>query len=159
MLTKNSTNAQLEQVLSAQLETKKCVLFAKAPTSNPEYTTLFFAQKAEVATQATEAQRLLLGWGNSTRILRAIHNSKTSISNGFQIGQTVPLDIFIEEKTVPAYDGQPAKINPSTGEVITYNGLPVYEHGSLVSEGQGGIKRLERTASPASVLTSAVMPA
>ena len=159
MLTKNSTNAQLESVLSAQLDTKKCVLFAKAPTSNPEYTTLFFAQKAEVATAATEAQRLLLGWGNSTRILRAIHNSKTSISNGFQVGQTVPLDIFIEEKTVPAYDGQPAKINPSTGEVITYNSLPVYEHGSLVSEGQGGIKRLERTPAPVSVLTAAIMPA
>ena len=156
MLTKNSTNAQLESVLSAQLDTKKCVLFAKAPTSNPEYTTLFFAQKAEVATQATEAQRLLLGWGNSTRILRAIHNSKTSISNGFQVGQTVPLDIFIEEKTVPAYDGQPAKINPSTGEVITYNSLPVYEHGSLVSEGQGGIKRLERIPAPVANVTASV---
>jgi hypothetical protein len=156
MLTKNSTNAQLEQALSAQLETKKCVLFAKAPTSNPEYTTLFFCQKAEVATAATEAQRLLLGWGNSTRILRAIHNSKTSISANFQVGQTVPLDIFIEEKTMPAYDGQAAKVNPSTGEVITYNGLPIYEHGSLVSVGEGGIKRLERTPAPVANVTAAV---
>jgi len=156
MLTKNSTNAQLEQALSAQLETKKCVLFAKAPTSNPEYTTLFFCQKAEVATAATEAQRLLLGWGNSTRILRAIHNSKTSISANFQVGQTVPLDIFIEEKTMPAYDGQAAKVNPSTGEVITYNDLPVYEHGSLVSVGEGGIKRLERTPAPVANVTAAV---
>lgn len=156
MLTKNSTNAQLEQALSAQLETRKCVLFAKAPTSNPEYTTLFFCQKAEVATAATEAQRLLLGWGNSTRILRAIHNSKTSISANFQVGQTVPLDIFIEEKTMPAYEGQAAKVNPSTGEVITYNGLPVYEHGSLVSVGEGGIKRLERTPAPVANVTAAV---
>lgn len=156
MLTKNSTNAQLEQALSAQLETKKCVLFSKSPTSNPEYTTLFFCQKAEVATAATEAQRLLLGWGNSTRILRAIHNSKTSISANFQVGQTVPLDIFIEEKTMPAYDGQAAKVNPSTGEVITYNGLPVYEHGSLVSVGEGGIKRLERTPAPVANVTAAV---
>jgi hypothetical protein len=156
MLTKNSTNAQLEQALSAQLETKKCVLFAKALTSNPEYTTLFFCQKAEVATAATEAQKLLLGWGNSTRILRAIHNSKTSISANFQVGQTVPLDIFIEEKTMPAYDGQAAKVNPSTGEVITYNGLPVYEHGSLVSVGEGGIKRLERTPAPVANVTAAV---
>jgi hypothetical protein len=156
MLTKNSTNAQLEQALSAQLETNKCVLFAKAPTSNPEYTTLFFCQKAEVATAATEAQRLLLGWGNSTRILRAIHNSKTSISDNFQVGQTVPLDIFIEEKTMPAYDGQAAKVNPSTGEVITYNGLPIYEHGSLVSVGEGGIKRLERTPAPVANVTASV---
>jgi hypothetical protein len=117
---------------------------------------LFFCQKAEVATAATEAQRLLLGWGNSTRILRAIHNSKTSISANFQVGQTVPLDIFIEEKTMPAYDGQAAKVNPSTGEVITYNGLPVYEHGSLVSVGEGGIKRLERTPAPVANVTAAV---
>jgi hypothetical protein len=83
-----------------------------------------------------------MGWGN--RVIRAIHNADVNIAAKFKVGDVLPLDILSEEKTEAAYPGQNPKVNPSTGETITVNGLAVYEHGSLVGKGEGKVVRLER---------------
>lgn len=140
MLTKNSKNAELSSELN--LKDGQTRIFAKEVTKNPKYTTIFACQEVKGG-GATAAQELLMGWGN--RIIRAIHNADSTIAEKFKVGDVLPLDILSEEKTVPAYDGQAAKINPSTGEVISFNGFPVYEHGSLVGKGEGKVVKLERT--------------
>ena len=151
-LTKNSSNAELTAGLPnvADGQTR---IFAKEVSSNPKYTTIFLCQSVDGG-NADAAQKLFLGWSN--RMVRAIHNATTEIAATFKVGAVVPLDIKIVESTTPAYDGQKAKINPSTSEVITFNGLPVYEHGTLVAKGQGSVTKLAREAAvvadPASLI-------
>ena len=141
MLTKNSKNSELSAELT--LTDGQTRIFAKEVTKNPKFTTIYACQEVKGG-GATAAQELLMGWGN--RIVRAIHNSDSTIAAKYKVGDVLPLDILSEEKTIPAYDGQAAKINPSTGEVITDKGLPVYEHGSLVGKGEGKVVKLERTS-------------
>jgi hypothetical protein len=139
MLTKNSKNTEIKEAFD--LSNGQTRIFAKEVTKNPKFTTIFACQEVKGG-GATAAQELLMGWGN--RIVRAIHNADSVIAAKFKIGDVLPLDILSEEKTVPAYDGQSPKVNPSTGEIITYQGLPVYEHGSLVGIGEGKVVKLPK---------------
>ena len=43
-----------------------------------------------------------------------------------------PSRLIVKESTTPFYDGQQAKINPSTGEEITYRGESVYRETDVV---------------------------
>lgn len=138
-LSKNSTNKEITESLN--LSDGKTRIFAIEDTSNPNYKTIFACQEVKGG-GATAAQELLLGWGN--RIIRAIHNADSKIASKFKVGDVLPLDILSEEKTIPAYDGQKPKVNPSTSEVITFEGLEVYEHGSLVAVGEGKVIKLKR---------------
>lgn len=146
-LSKNSTNKEITD--SMNLSDGKTRIFAIEPTSNPNYSTIFACQQVKGG-GATAAQELLLGWGN--RIVRAIHNADAKIASKYKVGDNLPLDILSEEKTTPAYEGQKPKVNPSTSEVITFEGKDVYEHGSLVAAGEGKVIRLERTTVATPVL-------
>lgn len=140
-LTKNATNAELTAAFGDQLNDGKARIFAAVPSvNNDQRVTLFICQQIETQTNANAAQQLLLGWGSGTRIIRTVFSAEKSIveAQGFKAGSVLPLDILIEEKTEKAYDTQTPKIIPSTGEVITHQGMPVYEHSTLVPVGAGG---------------------
>ena len=147
MLTKNSTNRDIIAQYGKSLEDGKTHIFAMSPSSNPDYTTVYLCQQVKGQGGATEAQSFFLGWNNS-RIVRAIHNATTEKAASLKVGMVVPFDILIEEKTEAAYEGQNPKVNPATSEVITFEGNPVFEHGSLVEAGKGGVKKLERVSQP-----------
>lgn len=140
-ITKNATNVELKEAFGEELNDGKARIFAAIPSANNEQrVTLFICQQIETQTNANAAQQLLLGWGSGTRIIRTVFSAEKSIveTQGFKVGSVLPLDILVEEKTEKAYDTQTPKIIPSTGEVITHQGMPVYEHSSLVLAGEGG---------------------
>ena len=139
-LTKNSTNAEINAVLGNLLQDGKTRVFALVPSeTNKNRVTIFLCQQIKTQTNATEVQKMFLGWGEGTRLLRGIISAEKEIVAKMElsVGSEIPFDVLIEEKTTPAYDSQSPKINPSTGEIITYNSLPVYEHSSLVPKGEG----------------------
>lgn len=145
MLNKNSKNSEIVAAYGKTLEDGKTRIFAMSPSSNPDYTTIYLCQQVKGQGGATNAQSFFLGWNNN-RLVRAIHNAATEKASAFKVGMVVPFDILIEEKTTAAYPGQQAKVNPTTSEVITFEGQAIYEHGSLVEAGQGGVKKLERAS-------------
>lgn len=51
----------------------------------------------------------------------------------FKEGQSLSGKIFHKEST-ESYDGQEAKINPKTGEVITHNGMPIYRESFFTAD-------------------------
>ncbi len=142
-ISKNSTNEELYKHFTPEvLGDGKTRIFSVTDTKNEGYRTVFLCQEVKASTGADSAQKYFLGW-KDTRLVRAIHNADAKIAANFKEGQVVPFDILIEEKITPAYDGQEPKVNPSTSEVVMFDGNRVYEHGSLVAVGKGGIKRLE----------------
>lgn len=146
-LSKNSTNAEVVSVFGENLNDGKARVFAIEPTKNEGYNSIFLCQLVDNGTTASDSQNFFLGW-NKNRLVRAIHNAAVGIANAMNIGDTVPFDILIEEKFTPAFATQEPKQYPSThpnaGQNILINGAPIYEHGSLVEIGKGGIVRLER---------------
>lgn len=46
-----------------------------------------------------------------------------------------PVKILIVETTTPDYEGRDKKVNPTTGEVLTYNGDPIYRYTTVVPVG------------------------
>ena len=46
----------------------------------------------------------------------------------------IPVKLIVKESTTPFYAGQEPKVNPTTGEVINHNGLPVYRTTIVVAE-------------------------
>lgn len=157
-LTKNSTNQDIYDAFGDTLSDGKTRIFAMNPSDssdemnpsdpsekkrkkrNSDRVTLFMCQEITSSSSATEAQKFFLGWGTNKRLLRAVFSAEKKIVDKMNLkaGSVVPFDILITEKEDPAYDGQTAKINPSTGEVITsVDGNPIYEHAELVPVGEG----------------------
>jgi hypothetical protein len=149
ILSKNSTNLEISNMFKGELADGQTRIFAMNPSeNNSNRITLFMCQQITTQTNASDAQKFFLGWGEGTRILRAVFSAEKVLvnNNNLNVGSIVPFDILVEEKTVPAYDNQNPKINPSTGEVIMHNNLPVYEHSSLVPKGSGAkVVNLSRT--------------
>jgi hypothetical protein len=143
-LTKNSTNRELYEAFGETINDGKTRIFAKHVSSNPDYTTVYLCQSVKTSRSVDSANEFFLGW-SSTRLIRAIHNAKTEIADKLPVGSVVPFDILLTEFAgIKAYDTQEPKINPSTGEVIMFNELPVYEHSCLVEKGKGGIVTLQK---------------
>lgn len=150
MLTKNSTNQELSNEIN--FDHGQAVVFAVEPTSNPDYTSVYVAQKVKTGASTNDVQALFLGWNNE-RIVRCIVNMKNSqmpvLEKQFgKIGSKTKLTGFgisVKESFVPAYSGQSPKVNPSTGEAIIRNGKTVYEHASLVSVADSGVSVIAET--------------
>ena len=139
-LSKNSTNVEIYNAFGDMLSDGKTRVFSMVPSvNNPDRVTLFMTQEMVSSSSANDAQKFFLGWGTNKRLLRAVFSADKSIvaNNNLKVGSIVPFDILVEEKTEPAYAGQTPKINVASGEVITHNGQPVYEHASLVAAGEG----------------------
>jgi hypothetical protein len=71
-----------------------------------------------------------------------------------------PSRIIVEESATPFYEGQSAKINPSTGEVVMVNGSEVYRQTRLVPAGSADQDSLvkEGQATTVAELTSEDLP-
>ena len=141
MLTKNSKNAEIEKLYSARLEAGETIIYAIQDSNSGANKVAFVAQKIRNA-GSNPATALFLGWGD--RIVRGQQRIAENLVKNFKVGQSIPLDILVQESTTQSYEGQSPKVNPSTSEVITFNNQEVYEHTSLVAKGQGGVKRLQR---------------
>lgn len=133
MATKNSKNVELSTEFKAQIESGKPFIFAKntpvVGKDTKSYQTLFIAQAKKENGNTVNA--LFLGW--DSRILRTVRNATAEISAKFPAGTTFDdLSIQVVENTTKGYEGQEPKVNPSSGEVITFEGQPVYEHTELV---------------------------
>jgi hypothetical protein len=140
-MTKSMKNSELAEKFAAQVASGSTFIVAKEQTKNPDYVMLYLAQAVTVGNDKESTTNFFLGWNNE-RIVRAMHNSAKTIADKLKEGQIVPFDILIEEKTFPQWEGQQSKVNPSTGQEIEFQGMPVYEHSSLVAVGQGGIVKL-----------------
>lgn len=145
-LTKNSTNKELIEAFGEEnLNSGKCFVFSVADTKSEEYKTIFVCQMIKNTGVTSAAQKLLLGWSDN-RLVRGLHGSATKIAENIHPGQVLPLDIYIEEKLEPQYEGQNCKVypnsHPKAGQPVLFEGQPIYEHGFLVEEGKGGIKKL-----------------
>jgi len=139
-LTKNATNNDIYGVFGEALSDGATRVFSVVPsTTNPDRVTLFMCQEIESPSNASEAQAFFLGWGQRKRLLRTVFSADKALVTAQKIkeGSVIPFDILVVEKTEPAYNGQTPKINVASGEVITHNGMPVYEHASLVPVGEG----------------------
>jgi len=143
MTTKNSTNSELQEAFGESLNDGQTIIFAKAPSSNPEYTTIYLCQAIKANRSASSAQEFFLGW-TSNRLVRCIHNAATKIANNLKVGDVVPFDILITECVGPVYEGQQPKINPGTGEVVMFGEHEVYERTELVEKGKGRIVHLAK---------------
>ena len=53
---------------------------------------------------------------------------------GLVVGQELEGRIVVEEATTPFYEGQPAKINPSTNVVVLHEGKPIYRKSTFVTD-------------------------
>lgn len=69
-----------------------------------------------------------------------------------------PVKLIVKESTEPAFATQKAKINPTTQEVVTYLGSPVYRTVLVVSEGLD-VQDVKLTTDREKVATSATATA
>jgi len=61
---------------------------------------------------------------------------KYNLKEGDDFSEKVtPVKLIVKESTQPFYEGQDAKINPTTGAVMTHNGEPIYRRVIVVPEG------------------------
>jgi hypothetical protein len=146
LLTKNSTNQEIIEAFGEEtLNDGKVRIFALEETKNESYTSMFLVQGIKTANN-NKVLNTFLGWSN-TRIIRCIQNSTTEIANAFSIGDFLEgFGIRVEEKQLPAYEGQAPKVYPSThpaaGEQILFEDAPIYEHSFLTTKDEEGIFKL-----------------
>jgi hypothetical protein len=81
---------------------------------------------------------------------------------GANYSEAIPSRIIVEEQNVPFYEGQGAKINPSTGEIVSVNGGQVYRQTRLVNTSSSDqdilLKEGVATKAVASELTATDLP-
>ena len=81
---------------------------------------------------------------------------------GMNYSNAIPSRIIVEEQNVPFYENQGAKINPSTGEIVSVNGGEVYRQTRLVPAGSADqdvlLKEGVATKAVASELTATDLP-
>lgn len=68
------------------------------------------------------------GWHQVSKRGALIMGSPDVLRENYFEGKTLPGKIVVKETLEPRYDGQSPKINPSTGEVLTKNGMPIYRN-------------------------------
>jgi hypothetical protein len=159
------TNAELSQQFAEKLSTKRAFIVGVKPTRNPEIKQLEIAQAVELrgASSGTNITALLMGWSDTT-ILRAWQNIKVEILATLDVrpgdfaddimqrlGVNGEFNLQLTEYTqetepfmynqnvvVPTMEGRTGatpKKNPSTDQVVTYDGNPVFRAVKLVEGG------------------------
>jgi len=96
-----------EEFGSIMLRQEKLVLSPGSNIVNVQPRVAHFAGRVEELEQIVEAYNL---------------------KEGDNFNKVFPVDLVVEEKTEPFYDGQEPKINPSTGEIVTSGGQEVYRY-------------------------------
>lgn len=108
----------------------------KAFDNKPEFGRLIVA----TTTEEINAQ----GWLNTTTRVAFIKGKMADLEARFgdkAKGDLVSdkLTIVRKESTSPFYEGQQPKVNPSTAEVITHNGAPVYMQFEIAPAGTADV--------------------
>jgi hypothetical protein len=139
--TNKITNAELEKQFATQLATGKVVLIHSEDTINPEWKTVYLAQKRQVESRGSapsagmsSISKMLKGWDSDTTnnyIVRHIENINVAVidSMGLNVGSTLPEGalIGIEDKHEPQTPNQKPIVS-SDGEIRESAGKPVYTH-------------------------------
>ena len=130
-LNRNLTNDVLlaDANIKQQLDNGNLVLIDMVPTSNPEYTNLYFIGKvtglASSNTGVSSLQAALLGWNNSEVYMRSIQNASTAVAQQLQKGQAIPGTIRVIDSLEPSFDGQTSRIDRNGSQLLN-NGKPIY---------------------------------
>lgn len=99
-------------------------------TNNPEYSTIMVGCNTPVINNGmlNIEKRRAFFTGKNVDIQSLVEEF------GLKHGDDFPLDckIIVEEATEPFFAGQQPKINPTTQEVVTYLGAPVYRSSFIV---------------------------
>lgn len=94
---------------------------------NPEYGSIMFEETSFTNTGG------FLNKQKRVAFLRSdVETLKEYVSSmGLKTGSIVPGKIVVLETTEPSYEGQSPKINPTSGEIITHKGNPIYRTTSI----------------------------
>jgi hypothetical protein len=152
---------ELKARFEQQLAAKRSFIVGVTPTSNPDFMQLEIAQSCSVRPTDGSFVNVLLNWSDG-QILRTWQNVEKTVLERMaprvgefldgafaRVGLTGPFNLQLEEYTqesnsVAFYQnvvlptqkdrtGAKPKINPTTQQVVTANGLPVYRQVSLVN--------------------------
>ena len=130
-LNRNLTNDVLlaDANIKQQLDNGNLVLIDMVPTSNPEYTNLYFIGKvtglASSNTGVSQLAAALLNWGSNEVYMRSIQNASTQVAQQMQKGQTLPGTMRVIDSLEPAFEGQTSRIDRN-GKQLLSGGKPIY---------------------------------
>ena len=130
-LNRNLTNDVLlaDANIKQQLDNGNLVLIDMVPTSNPEYTNLYFIGKvtglASSNTGISQLAAALLNWGSNEVYMRSIQNASTEVAQQMQKGQALPGTMRVIDSLEPAFEGQTSRIDRN-GKQLLSGGKPVY---------------------------------
>jgi hypothetical protein len=152
---RNSSNEELlnNEAVRAAVEAGNVILIDKVPTSNPEYTNLYFAGMVETQSASTvsAAQSMLLGWSETNQyMMRAQQNSKTDVAEKFPLG-TVFQDFALQivDSNTPAYSEQKPRQSKDGQLYLDEAGNKIYRSARLVTKAEledEGHKTIRRAA-------------
>ena len=132
---KNTELIEIPEVKAA-LEAGKVVLIDKKPTSNPEYTNLYFFGKVEgmgASSEVSAAAAMFLKWTTSYN-QRAIQNARTEVADKFEVGHTFDdFALRCMDSLEPSFQGHTPRVN-SAGELLQHKGKDIYRHFELVTK-------------------------
>jgi len=135
LVNRNSSNEQLSkdaQVKTA-IESNKIILIDKVPTSNPDYTTMYFVGICETKSESTSElsgfQRQGLGFSETSKfIMRSTANFLTETASKIEVGQTFDACLQIVDSNKPAWDGHAPRQNKSGEVYLDANGDKIYRN-------------------------------
>ena len=138
------TNEQLEKNFGKQLATGKVVIIHSEDTKNPEWKTVYLAQKRNVESRGSapsaglsSISKMLKGWDtndSNNYIVRHIENINVAAldSLGLSIGSILDAMIGIEDKHEPMTPNQ-KPIMDSEGIIKKSSGKEIYTHTFLTT--------------------------
>lgn len=173
---------ELKARFEQQLATKRSFIVGVSPTSNPDFVQLEIAQSCSVRPTDGSFLNVLLNWSDG-QILRTWQNVEKTVlermnpqvgefldSAFARVGLTGSFNLQLEEYTqesnpvafyqnvvLPTQKGRTGakpKINPTTEQVVTTSGLPVYRQVSLVNGGEVSHITMKSDAPTASAIPS-----
>jgi hypothetical protein len=93
--------------------------------AKPEYGSIAFEEIAFVMTGSFMNQQKRVAFISAE--VEVLQNFVKE--NNLKVGSKLPgRKIVVKESTEPFYNGQSPKVNPTSGEVVTYNGNPIYRN-------------------------------
>lgn len=127
MLTKTSKNSEIIATLG---NVTVPTVFATAPSSNPEYVSLFIVQERDKGMDKTNIKNMLLAKGGTTRCVRHIEQAHVESikANGIKPGyKFTGFNISLEDVTKQPHPDAKPKMRGTDGDAVTSEGAYVYE--------------------------------
>jgi len=153
-LNRNLTNDQIlaNANIKEAIDKGELVIIDMVPTSNPEYTNLYFIGKvtglAESNTNVSVLSAQLLGWKDGI-YMRSIQNASTAIAEKLQIGESIMGTMRVVDSIEPEFDGQNPRIDRE-GNQLLHNNNPIYRntfictHEELEEQGHSTLEVTEK---------------